>query len=338
MFKNSIKIKNLKLKILLLIVLLCIAGSFAQTVKAESLSLAIDPSIIEINAIPPTAITSSLNIQNKSDTQITLQIQLKPFKAKGENGELEYSREALEILKNIQIMDGGTPVENITLGPKQQKSLNLNIDIPQDTNISDYYFSIIFISTDSSPIESNSSINQIGIATNVLLSVGEKEIPKTAIEEFSSGIFFEKGPVPFTVRVKNGGAHFIKPKGEITIKNMFGQSIGKLDLSGTNVLSNSIRAIPNNIYMQELRLQDASAKAKSSLSFTHPIVLWKESFLLGLYSATLSTTMSAEGPAYTRTIHFLAFPFQGLIIIVIMVIAGIIIRKRIKIYMKKDRT
>src|SRR3989344_4647692 len=117
---------------------------FASTANAASLSLGVDPPIILINAIPPTAVTSPLNIQNKSDIQVTLQIQLKLFKTKGENGELDYSQEGLEI-------------------------------------------------------------------------------PKTTIEEFSSNIFFEKGPVPFTVRVRNTGAHFIKPKSEIAIKNMFGQ-------------------------------------------------------------------------------------------------------------------
>jgi len=372
-FKSKFKIKiNLK-TFYFLLVLLSFEFLFLSLDKAEAsaLSLSIDPPIIEINAIPPTIITSSLNIQNKGDTQVTLQIQLKPFKAKEENGELEHLKEALGIFKNIQILDAGLPVENITLGPKQQKSLNLSISIPQDTNISarppatsstqsqadqagvagevgparqsnaqafaggrDYYFSIVFISTNSSPIESNSSVNQIGIATNVLLSVGTKETPKAAIEEFSSNIFFEKGPVPFTIRIKNEGAHFIKPKGEITIKNMFGQSIGKLDLTSVNVLSGSIRIIPNNIYMQELRLKDSlNTKGKFSVDFKRPIVLWKESFLLGLYTATLNVSMSDEGPTFTRNIHFFAFPFQGLIIIAAIAIAVIVIRNRLKLYM-----
>jgi hypothetical protein len=219
-------------------------------------------------------------------------------------------------------LDAGLPVGNITLASKQQKSLSLNINIPQDTNISDYYFSVVFVSTNSSPIESNSSVNQIGIATNVLLSVGPLEIPKAVLEEFSSNIFFEKGPVPFTVRVKNTSTHFMKPKGEITIKNMFGQSIGKLDLTGVNVLSDSIRAIPN----------------KNSFDFKHPIVLWKESFLLGLYTATLNISMSDKGPAFTKNIHFFAFPFQGLIIIVVIAIAVIVVRNRLKLYMNKNRT
>lgn len=312
----------------------------AVSADAQALSLGIDPPIITVNAIPPANVTSFINIQNKGDAQVTLQIQLKPFKAKGENGELEYSGEASQVLKYIQILDANVPTESITLGPKQQKSLTLSINIPQDTNISNYYFSVIFISA-GSPVESNSSTNQAGIAANVLLSVGPAETPKATIEEFSSKIFFEKGPVPFTLRVKNTGAHFIKPTGEITIKNMFGQSVGKLDLTSVNILSNSIRAIPNNVYVQELRLKDASdPKTMNSYDFKLPIALWKENFLLGLYTATLNISMSDEGPAFTRTIHFFAFPFEMLIGIIIIIIAIVVFKNRLKLHlhMNKSRT
>lgn len=333
------KLKKIKITIPFLLVTCYLLLVTAPSTNATSLSLSIDPPIITINAIPPTTVTSPLSIQNKGDTQVTLQIQLKSFKIKGENGEVEYSKEILETSKNIQILDAGVPVESITLDSKQQKNLNLSINILQDTDISDYYFSVIFISGDSPPVESNSSVNQIGIATNILLSVGSKEIPKASLEEFSSNIFFEKGPVPFTIRVKNEGTHFIKPKGEITIKNMFGQIIGKLDLTSTNVLSNSIRAIPNDIYMQELRLKDnLDTKIKTSFDFKHPIALWKESFLLGLYTATLNISMSDEGPVFTRVARFFAFPFQFLIIIVAIVIAAIVVKNRLKLHANKDRT
>ena len=320
-----------------------------QATIANSLSLSLDPSVIEINALPPSNVSSSLTIQNKSDSQVTLQIRITPFKAKLENGEFEYlNSQGSFLAQNIQILDGGVPVEAITLGPSQQKNLTLNINIPQDsarnarqsvaggTNISpaDYYFSILFVSQNTASPASTSSSNRLGIATNVLLSVGQKEIPDAIIEEFSSDLFYESGPVPFTVRVKNKGIHFIKPKGEILIKNMFGQNIGKLDLMNVNILFNSIRAIPNTIYMQELRSQDNS-KEKSNLNFQSPKALWKEDFLLGFYTATLNITLSDEGPGFTKSIHFFAFPFQGLIVIVIVLISAIIIINRVRARMSR---
>ncbi len=300
--------------------------------EASALSLSINPSIIEIRALAPSTATSAITIQNQSDSEVNLKIELRPFKSKFENGELEYLSqssteyaESVPIFKNIQILDNGTPIESLILGPGQQKNLILNINILLAGGRADYYFSIVFISDNNSSPASSSSSNELGIASNILLSVGAKEIPQAVINDFSTGIFFEKGPVPFTLKVENKGTHFIKPKGEILIKNMFGQSIGRLDLSGVNILSDSARAIPNTLFL----------KTKSDLDFRNPKILWKENFLLGFYTATLTLSLSNEGPVFAKSIHFIAFPFQGMILIVIAAIAGVVIRNRLKAHMNK---
>ncbi|MDO8583142.1 MAG: hypothetical protein Q7R51_01280 [bacterium] len=279
--------------------------SHLSKAEASALSLSIDPPIIEIQALPPTNLTSNLTIQNKSDDEINLKIELRQFKAKEEKGELEYTAsENTLILKNVQILDNSIPVTNINLTPNQQKNLALSINISKNTNISDYYFSIVFISDNTSSPTTSASLNQLGIASNVLLSVGPKETPNIFLEEFSSPLFLEKGPVPFTVRLNNKDTHFAKPKGEILIKNMFGQTIGKLDLQAINILSDSIRA-----------MQDA---------------LWKEDFLLGLYTATLSISTADSSTIFTKSISFFAFPFQGLIVIVVIAIIVVIINSKLK--------
>lgn len=349
-------IKGLRSKIPYLSICLLVYLFTAQTTIANSLNLSLDPSLIEINALPPTVATSTLSIQNKSYNQVQLQIRITPFKARLENGELEYLNSQDSFLtQNIHILDGGVSVEGITLGPRQEKKLILNVNIPHHTNVSarppatssnqfqsnqtgvagevgrDYYFSIIFVSQSTESSTSNISSNQLGIASNVILSIGKKETPDAILEEFSSGLFYESGPVFFKVRIKNKGTHFIKPTGKILIKNMFGQSIGKLDLVSVNILSQSIRAIPDTIYMQELRSQSNSkSKSKPDLDFAHPKALWKEDFLLGFYTATLNITLSDEEPSFTKSIHFFAFPFQGLIVIVIVLISAIIIVNRVR--------
>src|SRR3972149_8882668 len=76
-------LNDLRLKISYLLIGLLGYLFIAQATNAASLSLDIDPPIIVINAIPPTTVTSSLNIQNRGVTQVMLQIQFKPFRAKG---------------------------------------------------------------------------------------------------------------------------------------------------------------------------------------------------------------------------------------------------------------
>lgn len=314
--------------------LICLLGYLfiVQRTTANPLALSLDPSIVEINAIPPETAEKTLSIKNLSDTEIALQIQIKPFKAKSEGGQPEYlNPEDFPILKNIQILDNGVSVEDIVLAPLQEKKLTLEINIPKDIDISarppanssagevgparqsnaqalaggqDYYFSIIFVSKNNLSPTSTSSLNQLGIAGNVLLSVGERESPSATLENFFSNAFFTKGPVPFSIKIKNSGVHYIKPKGQIIVKNMFGQNIGRMEFPTMNILSDSNRVIPNT--------------------------LWKESFLLGFYTATLNLAVSDNGPIFTKSIRFFAFPLESALIIIITVIIIVLIRRKVE--------
>jgi hypothetical protein len=307
-FVLSIMYKKFKffLILILLIQTTCyILHATVAIVSAASLGLTVNPSTTIIQAISPTTVSRILSIQNKGDAKITLQIQLKSFKPKGESGELEYLKNASPILNSVQILDAGTPIDKIILNPEQQKNLELSINLPHNTNISDYYFSVIFISTDTSLVKSSSSINQIGIASNFLLSVGPKEVSKITLEQFSSAKLLEKGPIPFTVKIKNNGNHLLNPTGEIIIKNIFGQNVDKIELPKTNILYDSSRIVT-------------------------PV--WQKKFPIGFYTATINIHTSDKSPAISKTIPLFVFPFQELALIILIIVMLAITIKKLKQY------
>ncbi|MDO8658857.1 MAG: hypothetical protein Q7K55_09010 [Candidatus Levybacteria bacterium] len=312
--------------------------------EASGLSLGISPSIIRIEASPPAEIKTLLTIQNLGDKAVELKIDLEPFRANDlENGEITYFadksyKESLSIFKKIQILEENKSLEKLVLAPKQKKDLNLYISIPKDEKESDYYFSIIFktgsASSELSDLnllleskEKNITANKryttgisnisLGVSLNVLLSIGKNVNTNGFIEEFSSPIFVESGPVPFTLRVKNSGRHLIVPKGNIFIKNMFGQTVGKIDLLPVNVLAGTIRLIPDISFYENGSLINLRS-------------LWKEKLLFGHYSATLNISFSDDGQLFTKTVRFFALPAQGIAGFIIALIIVIIIRNRIK--------
>ena len=198
------------------------------------------------------------------------------------------------------------------MAPKQEKKLFIKIDVPENEKESDYYFSIQFISKPT-VVKDDLNYSQIlgGVATNVLLSVGSKEKTQGIIEEFSSPVFLQKGTVPFTLSVKNTGHHFITPKGNIIIKNVFGQIVGKVDLLPVNILAESTRTIPS--------LYSNSNKA-----------VWNENFILGLYRATLNIALSDQGPVFSNTVSFFALPTETIIAILIAVFTLVLLLNRVK--------
>lgn len=301
---------------------------------AERIAIGVSPPIIHIVADPPANILTPITLQNLTDQSTTFRIIFKPFIPSGkENGQGVYIANEKgipgpdqEIFEKVQILDNDHSVETLTLGPKQQKTFTLHIGIPEDEPLSDYYFSIVFINkTDQKNESKNFSSTSAGVATNVLLSIG-KEDAKGGIKEFSAPNFLGKGPVPFTVRIANAGEHVIAPNGSIIIHNMFNQPIGEVTLLPVNILAHSTRAIPDTSQNPENKKRSLAAQ----YSIYAPVALWQENFLLGFYTATLTVSLSNNGPVYIRSTNFTAFPISLFIALFIISFILLLIRKRLK--------
>lgn len=318
---QRIRIMNyvLRIKVIVSLVFLVILNSYflilsSHSAEAESIDLGVFPPVITIDALSPASVESPISIENFSNRSLILNIIFRPFKPL-ENGDIEYLEDeevvGIEPLlsSKVQIYDNEHAVKKLTLSPKQKKDVTLRIEIAPDQKPSDYYFSTIFISEDLTNIGSTQSLAIGGIATNVILSVGPGGPTKGRISQFSAPFFLLKGPIPFKLKVANDSSHYITTNGVITIKDIFGKTVGKMDLLPVNVLAKSERIIP-------------SANVRS------PEVLWDEKFLLGIYRAKVAMGLSEEGPILSKTTTFLAFPLELLAGLLISISIVVLIVKR----------
>jgi len=337
---NKLKIKNWKLKIFLVILLSLIFNlKSVSSAHAQSVDLGIYPPIIQIQATAPTNTTTPFFIQNFSDSTVDLNISVKPFTASpAEDGTVSFldnlnSFPDPSLLQKVRVEDGeDNPIQTITLSPKQKRNLNLKIEIPQNQDKGDYYMSLIFTSKSEDSTQANSSQASAAITSNILLSVGPVGETRGYVEDFSTSPLVTKGPLAFTIKVKNTSDHYITPKGDIVITNMFGQRVGKVNLLPVNILSNTVRRIPDSIQADANSKQYASIQAIIEKN-QFPVAVWPEKFLLGPYTASLTIALSDTGPLFKRSIVFFAFPTEYLlgIILIIIVIIFIIIRVKQKI-------
>ncbi|MEK9176387.1 MAG: hypothetical protein AAB520_03020 [Patescibacteria group bacterium] len=321
--KNSIKIKNLKLRIIgYLILEIGLLVLFPQKIFAENLSVGIYPPILQIQTDPPASVKAGISIQNKSDQTITYNIYLIPFRSSVKNnGEPNFDKELLSEYKNffdnIQVWDNDHSIKQVKLAPQEKKNLTLHLGIQKNEKPQDYYFSVVFITEPMDQTSKTSALgNQAGIGTNVLVSIGPKGPATGNISEFSAPGLATKGPVSFKLGLTNTGKSFFSAKGNVAIKNMFGQTIGQIDLVPSNVLANSTRFIAS----------------KESRNPEEPRVVWNEKFLLGFYTAEATAALSDEGPIVRKKIHFLAFPIELLlgILVALAIVIGIIRRVKAK--------
>jgi hypothetical protein len=332
-------------KIFLIILFTAEVATFShQKAHAQGVDLGIYPPAIEVNTIPPSSVKAPLTIENNGDTDITADIQYKLFRpAKEENGTITYltgkdaepSPDPL-LFQKVQILENDHVITTVRLAPGQQKQLEVHIGIDKESVPADYYFSVIFLakqsnqytdSSDTSLDNQNASITTGGVATNVLLSIGPKGKPTAQIKEFSTPSFVSSGPIPFTLRVENTSKHSLAPSGAIFIKNVFGQYVGKVDILPVRVLSNSIRAVPDAKSIDDTT---AAALYEQAHPGQKPVMLWPETFLLGPYTAGVYVKLSDDGPILTKTIYFFAFPWQGVIVLIMLLLLGIIVREKVK--------
>jgi hypothetical protein len=326
------KIKNQKIATIsgpILLGLFCFF-IFPQNASAQGTTLKISPSLLKIEAKPPADIWSSFSIENQSDQPVNLTIGYKPFdQLASKNGNVVFLQDGLQvpgldkkIFEKIQIVNDENISQNtISIGPRQREKLRLRIMLPANEPTSDYYFSLVFLqSTNQTNQNTSNGVNksqesissiQTGIGMNVLLAIGDKETPQATIDTFTTPWFNQNGPVPFNLTVFNNGVHFIAPKGAIFIKNMFGQTIGKISIPSTVILAGTSRTLAG----KGVQL-NANSLANSILNNNQQnlgFIVWPEHFLFGMYTATLSLSLSDNGPVYERSITFFAFPLNYLL-------------------------
>ncbi len=327
----------MKLRFLAFILSLIVLSSLPHhSADAASIDLGISPPILQIEALPPANIQTPFAVENGTDQTIQATIELKPFRANlSDNGEVAYLKPNDPLLganptifKKIQVRENDHVITNITLGPKQKKTLSLHIGIEKQESPSDYYFSILFVTTPQTTSETSNTTTGGGIGLPVLLSIGPKGKAAASITEFSAPIIIDNGPVPFTIKVANKGSYYVTVSGAIQIKNMFGQLIGKVDLLPVNVLAQSSRNIPDRKQADENETNAVTAykieERENGTQLRSPVAVWPESFLLGPYHAEVVINY-ADGQAPVRkSLTFIGLPttvfVSGLVILSIILL------------------
>ncbi|MBA3724056.1 MAG: hypothetical protein H0W89_04160 [Candidatus Levybacteria bacterium] len=326
-----------KAVIIILITLLIshLSSLISQKVHAEGISVKMSPSLIQIKTQAPNSIQAPIIVENLSNQSVTFKIRYRLINpAASQNGKVVFMDDAnatADIFQYIDIIDiQNNAIDTLDLGPKQQKQLQVRVNLPPNHPSADYYFSLILAHDVTQQSDQNSTISnkkdqrtiatiQGGIATNVLLAIGAPETAQGYIEEFSTPLYRQDGPVPFTLQVKNTGLHYISPKGLILIKNIFGQTIGRVEIPASAILAGTTRSLLDKKQLTEaINQQDKSA------------VIWPERFLFGFYSADLSISMAEEGPFYNQTIRFMAFPIYIILGFFFTIALCAVIYKRVK--------
>lgn len=210
-------------------------------------ALEIAPPVLDIRGNPGEIVEARISLRDISPVRLLVRNEINDFVAAGEDGTPKILVEEGEE-SPYSIKSWISPLPEITLEPRQIEELTVNIAIPANAAPGGYFGVIRF--TAEAPELSGTGVSlSASLGTLVLLRVNGDAKEAMSVEEFyvekdqNRSWVFESAPIMFYERLKNEGNVHEQPRGQISIKDMFGQKIANLNvnLENRNVLPGSTR-------------------------------------------------------------------------------------------------
>ena len=288
-------------------------------------ALTVSPARVELGGNPGQTLTGEYILINEQNVTKTFYSSFENFEAQGETGTPNFvgGQEGLATWINSP--------SKIVLGPHETKKLQYSITIPTNSDPGGHFAAIFWGTSDP---EANAGEGEVFVGAKlgivILLRVSGdikvgggvldfKTLNKQRSEE--EGIDEQKLfiilPVDFNYRFQNSGDDRIKPKGTVTIKNMFGMTSSILNANAHegNVLPSSIRKF--KLFWNGADGKKVEQQEKPD-SFVETVKYQISHFALGYYTAHLELTYGAgnELESNAKTTFFV-FPWQLLIVVLL---------------------
>lgn len=264
-------------------------------------AVTMSPVRAELAANPGQEILSKFIITNEELGTNTFYLLAQNFNAKDESGTPVFSPKKDGLASWMHLP------ETLTLGPREQRVVEYSVAIPPDTEPGGY-FTGIFASS-APPTEKEDGTIAIGsqVGTLVLLRVNGTITEGVDILEFKTKDrkLFSSLPVDFYFRFQNSGESWVKPIGDLIIKNTTGTTskVIAANPDGSNVLPKSIRRFDVSWLTntgKDVQDKHAERPPEAPLGYWNKVKYQWKYFALGRYTANLSLTYNNDSSTTKR--------------------------------------
>jgi len=294
---------RLKAKFLILAAVVMMLGFVPGTTQAAAGGIQISPLTFKYEIKPGESQTGTIFVKNLNSEDLDYLIESENFSVVSDDGAPSFSGN--NVLNAGSSLASWITIEKDQTGtvlPSEEKSISFTITAPSDAEPGGHY-AAIFAKQVKKTAEGQT---QLGISSRVgtlMLVTIPGEVQKSAeIVEFISPKSVWKGPVDFTMKVKNTGNIHFDSTATISVKSMFGK-IAKVDMGTHTILPDNLRNFAGT---------------------------WTSKYPFGRYSVSAVAT-DANGDSMTKTAVIWALP----LVIVVPVLVALVILVWIVFYLKK---
>jgi len=246
-------------------------------------------------ALNPGASTKqTVKVTNLTNAPMVLTVQKEDFAARGDLGEVTLTNEAGNLFSLSPWFTVSAPT--ITVPPLGTESVTYTIQAPANAEPGGRYGAVVFSTVPPKlPGGQSGAAVQSTLASLILLRINGNARQQLSITSFtSSKSFYEYGPIPFRIIVKDTGNVHEKLASTIQVKNMLGLSTASLKAPSEYVLPTASRQLAATL---------------------------QRHFMFGRYTAT--ATVSVPGvPMLTASTSFWVIPYKivGIILIILILL------------------
>jgi hypothetical protein len=328
--KLGIPLQTLPGAVLVILAIFLFSGASAQALTTTPR--------LELNGDPGQILHETIRVQNEERQSRTYYISFANFLSADEEGHPSFSPRLEDLATWIN-----APA-SITLGPLEEQQVPITVTIPRDAEPGGH-FSAVFFDTLPPAQEGGKVSIATKLATLVLLRVSGNFTQAANILEFATlnhQKFFTSLPIGFYYRFQNTGDDFLKPLGDVLIRNMFGSPskiIPANPIDGS-VLPKSIRRF-TTVWVSNGKplAQDPVVVVPEGPQggFFSQAQYQLSNLAFGRYTAQLKLAFGTKAlQSDTAFFSFYIIPWQLLtIVIVVLLVAIIVFRLFIKRYNRR---
>lgn len=287
-------------------------------------ALTISPAKFEIIGDPGQTLAGEIDLYNEQEGSKTFFSSFENFEPKGDTGS-PYFVGAKSGLATWLRAD-----EKITVRSQERVKVPFSITIPKDAEPGGHFAAVFFGTQPPSAGEGGEVSIGGKVGMLILLRVSGYVPEGGGLVGFTSKEkqrFFTALPITFLYRVNNTGGDRIAPLGEIKIKNTFRMVSDTLTANKTegSVLPNSTRKFETT---WEVGANDKGQIIETAAGFFQMAGKeWKE-FHFGWYTAQINLSWGLTNQKVAGFYHFFIFPWQLLIIFLIILFIAFLGLKR----------
>ncbi len=245
-----------------------------------------------------------LKLINDSNTALTFTASIKDFIVEDNQGTPKILPDNTLAPKYSAAAWVAVTPSSFTIPAGKSQEISYFVQVPSDARPGGRYAAVVYEPTDIINVKGTGAGVNTQLASLFYIRVNGPIAEKANVKRFFANPFQEFGPVSISTEITNSSDYHIRPKGNIVVKNLFGQVSASQPLEEHNIFPGADLVYTNNL---------------------------GKKLMLGRYTVSLNATYGSDNNLpLTAVASFIVLPWKlaGIVALVIVVAILVILAMR----------